>query len=1468
MGGKTSTTTSQVKIPQEVLDRYNAVNLNAEAVAKNPFQKYGTTAEDFVAPINEQQLSGISNVNAAAGSYQPFLAGATGATVSGMDPAYAGIDNYMSPYVKNVADTTGAMMRQQFEQAQSGNLGTAASSGAFGGDRAGIAAANLQQQNQMAYGKTMADVMNQGYTQALGASQADLSRLLQGGQQLANLGQMAQGLGLQGAEAQINAGTLQQQTDQAGKTALVNQFMQEQGYPFQVAQFLANIAMGTGALSGSTTTTTQPGSFFSDRRLKEDIKRIGKTDDGMPIYSFKYRGDDAEQTHIGFMADEVEKVKPEAVGLHPSGYKTVDYAKATENSMGGGVKPGHAGQGFADGGVAGPYGASPGSQVNFGGYVPQAFLPVGELIVADPAIADASRQSMAQQLASIANLGENVKSLDETWQWAKDKWGSDPKADAVSEGEAARGVTKASGGAAYLKSEPSGGLVPNSAKSYLSDTLEGQNEDAKERSIMQPGSAPGQQASGASQLGSLLGGAGAAMSGFASIAPLLGISDRRAKHEIRRIGKTDDGMPIYKFKYKGDDREQTHVGFMADEVERKHPDAVSTGPDGMKRVDYSQADKFYQGGIVRSGYQVGGRPEEETVGEKISRLTAPARYAVTDSLPNAAMAVGSLPIAGLQGAAGLALGAVNQPEASSYMLDAARNSLRRSARFDRAANAPMPENLSSEEIRGLNAPLSPEQVAAREAMSNMTMEPSRSNGVLPSEYGRLLMNPAGSLPVGVADPMRFAVGDARMGAEASPMRSAVGDARMGAEANPMRFAAGDSRMNPGLAPASSIRPQARPEGLGAASTSTAAQPDVPSSGMKPVAGTSMADTGNAPAGGYTPIVPLKTQLDFVMHELAMPEYNRFMRADYSTAGQAAIGFENIYERAGGAGNDRAAAYAEDVYAAAQNGDLSSLPPNAAATYEHFINAGMDPIKAAGATGRLMVESYAHVDPNARNTLGGGNGTYGVAQWRGPRMEALAEFAGVPMDAITSAPVSTPEGRYYSTGDGLGGAGSAPLADRRGLGAGILTSDKPYEDRTTLGKMFYNEDGTVNRNALLSLTSGLGAMLSSPSQFFLPSLGLGLQGAASTYAGLEKQAADIGLTKAEERRVQIEADKGRFIEFSGGRILVNFGDGRPAVTLQDYLRNPAAYGTGDAAKDQAILEAAREAAATSGVPVGGAPEGPSGVRFTAPSQDIINQQNAYVSSDVGFGMYGQNVERAAVAVQEASDLGASAMNGKASSNELAKTVAGAIAAGDFGSVEGQRGVLNSVLQPLNAVLTSAGIEAITPINETITSQQILDKLGVLRAGAMTPEQQRAASVFERFVETNPTLEMTKEAAAEITAALQMSHQMDIDRAQYFNYMQSQLPAGYNPYALSEGFNREYGSVLQEEKSQLSALYKMADDPTPLNGGRTRGELVTQFMKDVNAGLLDQATAQEILSGLLAQQNINASPILARWFIRGM
>ena len=128
---------------------------------------------------------------------------------------------------------------------------------------------------------------------------------MQAAQQLGGLGAGITQTGLTAAQALLGAGTAGQQTQQAGLSALYNQFLQQQAYPFQTLGELANISEGIGALSGSTTTTTQPSSFFSDARLKQDIEPIGETYDGQKIVKFRYKGQPGKQ--IGLVAQDVHR---------------------------------------------------------------------------------------------------------------------------------------------------------------------------------------------------------------------------------------------------------------------------------------------------------------------------------------------------------------------------------------------------------------------------------------------------------------------------------------------------------------------------------------------------------------------------------------------------------------------------------------------------------------------------------------------------------------------------------------------------------------------------------------------------------------------------------------------------------------------------------------------------------------------------------------------------------------------------------------------------------------------------------------------------------------------------------------------------------------------------------------------------------------------------------------------------------
>ncbi|WP_028747983.1 tail fiber domain-containing protein [Rhizobium mesoamericanum] len=112
--------------------------------------------------------------------------------------------------------------------------------------------------------------------------------------------------------------------DQAG---LINDnYNQKLGiYNQQVAN--QNAAMGgLFGLGSSLLGGWAMGGFKSDRRLKTDISTVGKLDNGLPVYAFRYK--EGGPMQIGLMSDDVREIHPEAVFEHPDGFDRVDYGQA------------------------------------------------------------------------------------------------------------------------------------------------------------------------------------------------------------------------------------------------------------------------------------------------------------------------------------------------------------------------------------------------------------------------------------------------------------------------------------------------------------------------------------------------------------------------------------------------------------------------------------------------------------------------------------------------------------------------------------------------------------------------------------------------------------------------------------------------------------------------------------------------------------------------------------------------------------------------------------------------------------------------------------------------------------------------------------------------------------------------------------------------------------------------------------
>lgn len=87
----------------------------------------------------------------------------------------------------------------------------------------------------------------------------------------------------------------------------------------------ANSAQNTQLAASAASTALIALAAFSDERAKTDKKKVGKLDDGTPVYTYRLLGD--PKTQMGVMAQDLKGKKSKALGPIIGGLKTVDYSK-------------------------------------------------------------------------------------------------------------------------------------------------------------------------------------------------------------------------------------------------------------------------------------------------------------------------------------------------------------------------------------------------------------------------------------------------------------------------------------------------------------------------------------------------------------------------------------------------------------------------------------------------------------------------------------------------------------------------------------------------------------------------------------------------------------------------------------------------------------------------------------------------------------------------------------------------------------------------------------------------------------------------------------------------------------------------------------------------------------------------------------------------------------------------------------
>lgn len=317
-GGTTTTQTIQDNSPwsaqQEPLKfGFEQARNIYDSSSPNYFQ--GNT----VAGMNQNQQTALDLTKNRAINGNPLTAASQGEAQKTLSGAYLTPGN---PYMANLTQAIDAQVRPSVDSrfSGSGRFGSAGHEGAYTSAMANAIAPQMFNSYEAERGR-----MGQTMAQAPGLAQADYFDAAQLG----------------------NVGLQQQQQSQADINAAIEKHNFEQNsQQNKLADYMGLIGGGYGGSNNTVQTGPSPGKgsamgdlssgtsaaanaamaykLFSDIRLKTDIKRVGVTDGGLPVYTYRYVWGGPVQ--MGVMAQDVEKVMPEAV-TEISGFKAVDYGR-------------------------------------------------------------------------------------------------------------------------------------------------------------------------------------------------------------------------------------------------------------------------------------------------------------------------------------------------------------------------------------------------------------------------------------------------------------------------------------------------------------------------------------------------------------------------------------------------------------------------------------------------------------------------------------------------------------------------------------------------------------------------------------------------------------------------------------------------------------------------------------------------------------------------------------------------------------------------------------------------------------------------------------------------------------------------------------------------------------------------------------------------------------------------------------
>jgi len=226
----------------------------ARAVAGLPYQTY---PGQRIAQPGQDVTQSYDITRGAVGDWQQPMQGAlTGTQNLANTTSVGNINQYMNPYTENVVNRIAQLgQRNLNEVLLPGISDQFIGAGQFGSSRMGEFGNRALRDTQEAILGQQGEALQQGYSQALTASAADMARQQGALQQAAQMTQQQQALSAADAAALQSIGEAQRTQQQLGFDTAYQDFLRQQQWPQQNVAFMSDILRGLPSFATASTQT-------------------------------------------------------------------------------------------------------------------------------------------------------------------------------------------------------------------------------------------------------------------------------------------------------------------------------------------------------------------------------------------------------------------------------------------------------------------------------------------------------------------------------------------------------------------------------------------------------------------------------------------------------------------------------------------------------------------------------------------------------------------------------------------------------------------------------------------------------------------------------------------------------------------------------------------------------------------------------------------------------------------------------------------------------------------------------------------------------------------------------------------------------------------------------------------------------------------------------------------------------------